>query len=83
VLLRKYEMPWRRAYEIYAGVGWLLAAGYLMHAVVNSGAPVNITVAMTLTCLLMALYRLRQALQVLTIRASLSGRAMEAITPHR
>ena len=25
MLLRKYEMPWRRAYEAYAGLAWAFA----------------------------------------------------------
>ena len=25
MLMRRYEMPWRRAYETYAGAIWLMA----------------------------------------------------------
>lgn len=25
MLIRKYEMPWRRAYECYAAAAWLVA----------------------------------------------------------
>ena len=25
MLMRRYEMPWRRAYELYAGAVWALA----------------------------------------------------------
>ena len=28
MLMRRYEMPWRRAYEIYAGAAWLMAMAF-------------------------------------------------------
>ena len=30
MLARPYEMPWRRAYESYAGIGWLAAMAFFV-----------------------------------------------------
>ena len=30
MLARRYEMPWRRAYESYAGIGWLAAMAFFV-----------------------------------------------------
>ena len=81
MLIRKYEMPWRRAYEAYAGLGWALALVFFIVATGRSGAPWPVGAGLALLCLVMALIRSRQALRVLTVRASLCGRAMAFITP--
>ena len=39
MLLRKYEMPWRRAYEAYAGLAWTLAFVFFIVATVRSAVP--------------------------------------------
>ncbi|WOB11145.1 conjugative transfer system coupling protein TraD [Piscinibacter gummiphilus] len=79
-LTRPYEMPWRPAYEAYASAGW--AAGVVaMVAFWASGtiaAPVGPLFVGASAC--MTWMRTRQALKVLTVRASLSGRAMQVMT---
>ena len=80
MLVRKYEMPWRTAYELYAGVVWLTALIFFVYVAARSRVPLLLGIPMALICLLMALHRMGQALQVLTIRASLSGKAIEVIT---
>ena len=35
MLVRRYEMPWRRAYEVYAGAAWGLALVFFMFAGVS------------------------------------------------
>ena len=83
MLVRKYEMPWRKAYESWAGIIWLLAAAFFVHAVVRAGAPPALSLPLALVCLVMALVRGSQALRILTVRAGLSGRAMETISTKR
>ena len=39
MLLRKYEMPWRRAYEGYAGLAWTLAFVFFIFAMVRAAVP--------------------------------------------
>jgi hypothetical protein len=40
MLVRRYEMPWRRAYEVYAGIAWWLALLYFVGVgVVGTAAP--------------------------------------------
>lgn len=80
MLVRKYEMPWRTAYELYAGVVWLTATIFFVYVAARSRVPLLLGAPMALTCLVMALHRMGQALHVLTIRASLSGKAIEVIT---
>ena len=45
MLLRKYEMPWRRAYEAYAGLAWTLASVFFIFAMVRSVVPWPLTAA--------------------------------------
>ena len=83
MLLRKYEMPWRRAYEAYAGLAWAFAFVFFVFAVVRSVVPWPLTAGLALFCMMLAFRRCGQALGVLTVRASLCGRAMAFITPAR
>ena len=82
MLLRKYEMPWRRAYEAYAGLAWTLASVFFIFAMVRSVLPWPLTAGLALFCVMLAFHRSGQALGVLTVRASLCGRAMAFITPN-
>ena len=82
MLLRKYEMPWRRAYEAYAGLAWALASVFFIFAIVRAVAPWPLTAGLALLCVMLAFHRSGQALGVLTVRASLCGRAMAFITPN-
>lgn len=81
MLLRKYEMPWRRAYEAYAGLAWTLAFVFFVFITVRSDVPWPLTAGLALLCVMLAFHRSGQALGVLTVRASLCGRAMAFITP--
>jgi len=81
VLLRKYEMPWRRAYEAYAGLAWALSFVFFIFAVVRSIVPWPLAAGLALVCMMLAIFRWGQAFAVLTVRASLCGRAMAFITP--
>jgi conjugal transfer pilus assembly protein TraD len=80
MLIRPYEMPWRPAYELWAGAAWVVGLCYFV--VLGSKGLLTSTVALGLAlfALLMAAHRLRQGLTVLTVRASLSGKAMQIIT---
>jgi len=80
VLIRRYEMPWRRAYEARATAAWLFClCSFVFFA--RQGmvtAPAALTVGAFAA--FMALRRFRQGFEVLRVRASLSGRAMQVIT---
>jgi conjugal transfer pilus assembly protein TraD len=80
MLMRRYEMPWRRAYELYAGGTWALAM--LFFAVVGAAdwLPLALAAPMSLLCLVTALLRLSQALNVLVLRASLGGRGIQVMS---
>ncbi len=39
MLTRKYEMPWRTAYEAYAGLAWLASLGFFLHAGLRATVP--------------------------------------------
>ena len=80
MLVRPYEMPWRRAYEAYAGVCWILASGCFVVLAFSRLLPHALALPLALTSLLMALLRARQALDTLVLRASLGGRAMQVIS---
>lgn len=76
---RPYEMPFRTAYEGYAAAGWFGAFVYFQYLAMFSASPITLMLGLSLLCLLACAYRANQALRVLTLRASLVGRAMEVI----
>ena len=80
MLIRKYEMPWRRAYELYAGAGWLLASVFFAAIAPRQDLPWLIAGALAVACLGMAMLRVGQAIRILVVRASLCGRAMQIVT---
>lgn len=80
MLIRKYEMPWRRAYESYAGAAWLIALTVFVIVAIRDELPWRFTGPVATLCLGMAVLRMHQALRILIVRASLSGRAMQVVT---
>nr|WP_297383319.1 conjugative transfer system coupling protein TraD [uncultured Roseateles sp.] len=82
MLVRRYEMPWRRAYEAYAGVGWLVTGLYFAAAAGARALPVTMAIFLASASMLIAVGRLAQALSVLKLRSSLSGRSMQVIGPN-
>jgi conjugal transfer pilus assembly protein TraD len=81
--VRKYEMPWRTAHEAYAAIAW--SVGVALFAVLAHQAEHAAAVLASLAVLSlgMAAHRWRQALGLLVVRASLSGRAMETLSTAR
>lgn len=83
MLVRPYEMPWRPAYEAWAAAAWLFGLLYFVYITGSRTAFTPLTLALAALALAMVVLRTRQALGVLTVRASLSGRAMQVITTRR
>lgn len=82
MLMRRYEMPWRRAYEVHAGITWLFAVAWFVVVEVAGLLPGPLALPLALACFLMALVRVAQALRTLVLRASLSGRSIQRLTTH-
>ena len=80
MLVRQYEMPWRSAYELWAGAAWLVACCSSCTSHAYGLVTSSIALGLSLFATLMAVLRIRQGLRVLTVRASLSGKAMQIIT---
>jgi conjugal transfer pilus assembly protein TraD len=78
MLTRAYEMPWRRAWEAYASAIWFLALIGTFIVCLNLRLPAAGLPGLS-ACLLMALWRGTQAIHVMVLRASLTGRAMQLI----
>jgi len=83
MLVRSYEMPWRPAYELWAGAAWCFGLLYFLYLGSRGLLTVPITIALAIFAALMCLVRTRKGLVVLTVRASLSGKAMQVITTKR
>lgn len=79
MLLRQYEMPWRRASELYAGATWACACAAMIYMTPDA-VPLKLGLGSASMSLLMSAYRMRQGLHILKVRAALSGRAMEMIS---
>ncbi|MES2299388.1 MAG: conjugative transfer system coupling protein TraD [Pseudomonadota bacterium] len=80
MLIRKYEMPWRRAYEAYAALAWFIALASSVTIAVRAALPGQFTGPLAVACMWMVIWRMHQALRILVVRASLSGRAMQVLT---
>ena len=80
MLMRRYEMPWRRAYESYAGMGWLAAMAFFVVAGATLRLPRSLALPLAVLCFGMGVLRLVQAVRTLVLRASLSGRGIQVIT---
>ena len=74
MLVRRYEMPWRRAYEVYAGIAWWLALLYFLGVGVAGPLPRQLALPLALACFVMGALRVAQASRMLVLRASLGGR---------
>lgn len=81
MMIRPYEMPWRRSYETYATGVWALAFLATLAQAGLGQLPRPLVAGWGLVCLCTATVRAAQALRHLKIRASLSGRAMQVIGP--
>lgn len=79
MLLRAYEMPWRRATELYAGSAWACACAALVYMTPDT-VPLKLGLCAASMSLMMSAYRMRQGLHIIKVRAALSGRAMEMIS---
>ncbi|HQR19502.1 MAG TPA: conjugative transfer system coupling protein TraD [Burkholderiaceae bacterium] len=79
-MLRRYEQPWRPAYEGIAAVAWFLGAAFFLWQAFRSAHAVNLMFGLSVACMVMCLLRAKKALTILVLRASLSGRAMETMT---
>lgn len=79
MLMRRYEMPWRRAYEIYAGAAWLMAMAFFAAVGATHQLPRPLALPLALLCFAMGLLRIAQGVHTLVLRASLSGRAIQVI----
>ena len=82
MLVRRYEMPWRRAYEAHAAIGWLAAGLYFAWMAAFRALPLTLVGTLAVMCVLMSARRLMQALSVLRLRSSLGGRRMQVIGPN-
>lgn len=80
MLVRAYEMPWRPAYELWAAAAWLAALAYFVYLAGTRVVTTPLALALSAFALVMMMRRLQQSMRVLTVRASLSGRAMQVIT---
>ncbi len=80
MLLRRYEMPWRPAYDVHAGLAWSCAFAYFIVVAASGHLPIILAMPLALVCLTMSVARIAQALRILVLRASLCGRSIERIT---
>ena len=80
MLVRPYEMPWRPAYEMWAAAAWLAGLPLFLYLGRRGLLTSHVAVGLALVSLWMAARRARQGLRVLTVRASLSGQAMQVMT---
>ena len=79
-MLRRYEQPWRPAYEVISAVAWFGGSAVFMVQAFKCSQAVNLMFGLSVACMVMCLLRAKKALMILVLRASLSGRAVETMT---
>ena len=79
MLVRRYEMPWRRAFEAHAGLIWLASMLYFAFVAATGRLPATPALLLAMACLLMGVRRLAQAVRVLRLRGSLDGRRIQVL----
>ena len=79
MLIRRYEMPWRRAYEVYAGTAWALVMFFFAIVGATGLLPRSLALPLSVVCFAMGVLRTAQALNTLVLRASLTGRSIQVI----
>lgn len=77
MLLRRYEMPWRRAAEADAALAWTAALAHLAWQTHTGALPPTLAAALGVPCAALALWRARRAQQLLALRAALGGHATQ------
>ncbi|MBX7132647.1 MAG: conjugative transfer system coupling protein TraD [Fimbriimonadaceae bacterium] len=83
MLVRRFEMPWRPTFEVYAALAWIVAGlGFAAYPVASTAAK-SFLLAIGGFAFAVGLLRAYQALWILRLKASLSGRAMEVATLDR
>lgn len=78
--IRRYEMPWRHAYEAYAALAWGIALMFFTAVGSTGQLPRVLAFPLSIACLGMSALRVSQALRILVLRASLAGHAIEVIS---
>ena len=81
MLTRRYEMPWRPAYEAYAAVVWVVTGFYFAAVAWSEALPQAPTLGLAAACIAMAWRRSAQATRVLRLRGALGGRRVQVIGP--
>jgi len=80
MLVRKFEMPWRRAYEAAAGIAWLASAIYFGAVGATGALPGVLAWPLCALCVLMSHRRFGQAKEILRVRSALGGRGIEVMS---
>jgi len=83
MLIRRYEMPWRVAYEGYPAGAWLIGTAYFSYGAIAGAGPRGLLIGLAVACAVFCLWRALGAGRILKLRAALAGKAMESIDPAR
>lgn len=81
MLVRRYEMPWRPAFEAHAALAWALATLYFSALAWAGSVPRWPSLALAIACAIMVALRMVRARRVLRLRAALGGRRIQVLSP--
>ena len=81
MLVRRYEMPWRRAYEVYAGIAWWLTLLYFLGVGVVGKLPWQLALPLALVCFAMGVLRVTQACACWSCERRWAGAASRSSVP--
>ena len=71
MLVRRYEMPWRQAFEVYAGITWWLALVYFVGVGVIGALPRPLALPLALVCFAMGVLRVVERYDVKVLAETL------------
>src|SRR5665811_632431 len=76
-MIRKFEMPWRRAYEFYAAVGWATSIVFLLIGSLAVDLPMGLFWYMSFVALAFLVWNLSCAWRIWSMKFALSGVGIE------
>lgn len=76
-MIRKFEMPWRPAYESYAALGWAAAVFFLVIGTITENLPAGLVWYMSAVAFVFMVWNIKGAWRIWAVKFALCGVGIE------